>query len=591
MWLSARHKLPDTVLPVLPANRLLQDKSRLALIRKIKTLSQATKEHYQRLYHQPLITYAEWVQQLPASESYHHAWPGGMLTHILEVIVHALGIRSGQMLPHGADAEKVAKEKDVWTYAVFSAALLHDIGKPLVDQEIQLFDKKRRPIGCWNAWDKPMSSQASWYEVRFRRDREYALHEKISLFMASKILPADGIHWLSCHPTVFREWVASLSGEESLLDAMIKRADQVSTAQAMGAGQAHAAKGTNKPLQGRLVAAIRFLIDEGALPVNRQGGAAWRSGEHLWLVSKRVMDAVREHLVSQGHEGIPQSNPRLFDVLAQFGLILPNGDKAVWRVTVDDQRGWTQELSMLKMPLQNIWPNPDQWPDEFSGQISASAPSEGGVNVDSPAREHDAVDETLQDSLMKKTEQPEGDLSNGLKTHASQTPSLSYLDISAEDSKSPKHAAEPQSSEEKCETGNNHQAEPGEEDHAGLAFESWLKTGIATGALSLNNAKAKVHVVQEGVLLISPTIFQMYAREARKEQWDWRYIQKMYQRLGRNQKTPEGENIWRYQVTGGRKKSILKGWLITDPNQIFGAEPPPPPNPHLQLVSVQEAMS
>lgn len=39
-----------------------------------------------RLYLAPLERYAELVQQFPASENHHHAYPGGMLDHGLEII-------------------------------------------------------------------------------------------------------------------------------------------------------------------------------------------------------------------------------------------------------------------------------------------------------------------------------------------------------------------------------------------------------------------------------------------------------------------------------------------------------------------------
>lgn len=51
------------------------------------------------------------------------------------------------------------------------------------------------------------------------------------------------------------------------------------------------------PLHEKLIAALRFLIDEKELPLNRNGAAGWRVGDGLWMVSKRTVDAIRLHLV------------------------------------------------------------------------------------------------------------------------------------------------------------------------------------------------------------------------------------------------------------------------------------------------------
>ena len=50
----------------------------------------------------PLERYAELVQQFPASESHHHAYPGGMLDHGLEIVAYALKLRQSHLLPIGA---------------------------------------------------------------------------------------------------------------------------------------------------------------------------------------------------------------------------------------------------------------------------------------------------------------------------------------------------------------------------------------------------------------------------------------------------------------------------------------------------------
>jgi 23S rRNA maturation-related 3'-5' exoribonuclease YhaM len=57
------------------------------------------------IYRAPLDRYAALVQQFPASEAHHHAYPGGMLDHGLEIVAIALKLRQSHLLPVGAPPE------------------------------------------------------------------------------------------------------------------------------------------------------------------------------------------------------------------------------------------------------------------------------------------------------------------------------------------------------------------------------------------------------------------------------------------------------------------------------------------------------
>ena len=76
-----------------------------------------------------LVNFASWVSLLPASRNYHHAKPGGLFAHSLEVATKCLHYSMGHIvtqdsLPRDREADKFA-----WSLAAFLAGLLHDIGK------------------------------------------------------------------------------------------------------------------------------------------------------------------------------------------------------------------------------------------------------------------------------------------------------------------------------------------------------------------------------------------------------------------------------------------------------------------------------
>jgi len=152
---------------------LLRPALRQLVLHQIAAITALPPEHYRSLVLAVIERYAGFVQRLPASEAHHHAGLGGMLDHGLDVALQALLIRRGKLLPVGAEPERIGKVHDLWTYAVFTAAVLHDIGKPAVDQEVMLFDAHGRMLGPWDPWSAPMSRvvHCHGYAVHFRRGR------------------------------------------------------------------------------------------------------------------------------------------------------------------------------------------------------------------------------------------------------------------------------------------------------------------------------------------------------------------------------------------------------------------------------------
>ncbi|RTZ60687.1 MAG: hypothetical protein DSZ33_02375, partial [Gammaproteobacteria bacterium] len=278
-----------------------------------------------------------------------------MLDHTLEAVAAALSLRQGIVLPLQETAEQVAREEQVWTWGVFTASMLHDAARPLLDQRIELFDKRGESLGDWQPWLGAMNhTRARYYRVRFRLDREYRLHEKAVLLIANQILPMKGLAWLADHPVLFGYWIATVSGDwehAGPLGEIARKGDQTSVAADIGSGQAqlqsflHGA--TGKPLHRRLLLALRALLKTGDLPINQPGAAGWLIGKDLWLMSKRVVDAMRE----AAGDGVPESNIRVFEILQQHGLITPNSDKAIWKARIKSP-GWEpeQDFSLLRMP-------------------------------------------------------------------------------------------------------------------------------------------------------------------------------------------------------------------------------------------------
>lgn len=121
---------------------------------------------------------------------------------------------------------------------------------------------------------------------------------------------------------------------------------------------------------------------------------------------------------------------------------------------------------------------------------------------------------------------------------------------------------------------------------------AWLRQGIFSRRLIINDAKALVHTVSDTAYLVSPGVFQRYAQEhpqvgtlAKQEnQQDWQWVQKRFERLQLHRKQPNGLNIWTCEVIGPRKSRRLHGYLMSQPQSIF--DEVPPNNPYLTATNL-----
>lgn len=337
-----------------------------------------------------LHAYAQLVQLMPASESHHHAHAGGLLAHTLEVLLAAATWRNGCLLPQGAPAEQIDAQRDHWTYVVFFAALLHDVGKPLTDSRIEW----RRPGHQQPLRWLPMAGSlvdcgAQEYRVGFapKGERDYTLHQRLAVLLLQRVAPASARSFLAQEPQAMQALTRFLQGEDrsSSVAQLVRRADQASTARALAQGsRARFATAQSVPLAELLTTALRDLLHQGTqLPLNRDGAAGWVHDGCVWFVAKRVADQVREHLKQHlPDEGIPgeQKNDRLFDAWQEYGCIITNpmSQQAIWYVKVhgEDASGaptYSHSLTMLRFALNKLWDDPASYPAPMAGRIEVLA--------------------------------------------------------------------------------------------------------------------------------------------------------------------------------------------------------------------------
>lgn len=576
------------------AASLLATTRRQRLLEHIWQRTSLSRKQFATLYLAPLERYAELVQQLPASESHHHAYPGGMLDHGLEIVAYALKLRQSHLLPVGATPEAQAAQAEAWTAGTAYASLLHDIGKIAVDLHVEYGDGE-----IWHPWHGPLQRP---YRFRYRKEREYRLHGAASGLLYARLLDREALDWLSGFPDLWSALLYVLAGQyehAGTLGELVTRADQASVAQALGGDPGKAMAAPRHALQRKLLEGLRYLLKEEFKLNQAQASDGWLTQDALWLVSKTVSDKLRAHLLSQGIDGIPSNNTAVFNVLQDHGIALATADgKAIWKATITSDAGWSHSFTFLRLSPALIWDSEDR-PAPFTGTVQVEQDSLSETET-TPTRA------TMEPSLatFNSTSQPSLDLTLGAveKTAAADgvddllalfsAPDVVHIEGNeADDPAALPTAVDPAVPVAAVAISPkvDHQASDSEA-LSGEQFMRWLRQSVRGRRLIINDAKALVHTVADTAYLVSPGLFQRYAQEhpqvtelAKLENVsEWQWVQKQFERLHLHHKQQNGLNIWTCNVTGPRKSRRLHGYLLLEPKHLF--DDIPPNNPYLSVI-------
>lgn len=588
---------------------LLSTPRRRQLIENIWQRTSLPREQFETLYIQAFKSYAALVQQLPASENHHHAYHGGMLDHGLEIVAYALKIRQMYLLPIGAPPESQAAQSEAWSAASAYGALVHDLGKIAVDVKVELADGT-----TWHPWHGPLDQP---YRFKYVKGRDYRLHGAASSLIYYSVIPGKALDWLSGFPELWAQLVFAFAGQyehADILGEIVSQADQASVAQELGGNPGRAMSAPKQSIQRQLAEGLRMLVAE-KFKLNQPDGPSdgWLTHDGLWLVSKPAVDQLRAHLLSQGIEHIPTSNAPMFNLLQDQAIIQPNGDgKAIWKASIDNGRGWKNTFTVLKIAPALIWPSSTDRPEPYTGTLtveSAAAteevdqaslatevpvPAVGksitvaadlAVQVtkpkQAPAKDFDALDELLDlfpDPATVASGEPanlEENESDDDQIPFSAPPKppirLSQPKQSASATRAIDKAPAADASINSTDSAQNH----------GASFLTWLKGGVISHRIIINDAKARVHTVDGTAFLVSPDIFKRYAlehpeieREAKERDLEaWQVVQRAFEKLKKHRKTNAGLNIWTCLVKGPRKSKQLRGYLLLEPTDVFSEVP------------------
>lgn len=365
-----------------------------------------TESQLPGLAERTLSRYAEAVHLLPASESDHHAQAGGLYRHGLEVAKHAL-LALNSYTPFARDeyAERRRHLEPRMRFAVLTASLCHDIGKPLTDVNITNAEGNHR----WN----PLAESIYEWAINNNHDRyflhwnygRHKRHEPASIIMMERVAGKEGLSFVN-DPGVelLNDLTEAVSGEANPLNIVarvVKEADKTSTERdKKRAGGNGFSTGAGIPVDKLYLDTMRQLIRTKKWEVNKPGNRVWVIQGHVFVLWPAGGDDIAGDMRQKGVKGVPYEPLSISRELLDRSVIVPRMLKdqrvsEIWPITPEPLKG------VLNSPLNAIRiANADLLFDSLPKSVDGEIGEQPGLNSQ-------AVESKLNAGVTSATTKPQ----------------------------------------------------------------------------------------------------------------------------------------------------------------------------------------
>lgn len=332
------------LVPAMPPQALLEPHAEL--IGRLRQALGLGREDFARWVQPVLDRYAARVHLLPASQSDHHCGRGGLLRHGLESAFFAARLSEGRVFGLEVEPEYRKALEPKWRLAVVFAALMHDMGKAIIDVNAVSEDGDL----VWNGhgvdlWSWLQRHQLSSYYIQWNPGRRDGRHMLFGGMLVRELLGVQLIEHLSAGEAreVMDKLVLSFTQPSvkagNLVAALASQAEQESVEFDLEdqAQRAIAAGGTPDRSNGHLMLrSLKRQVEAGDLAFNVSGAPLWLTQDGLFGLVPDIWRLALDPLLREGRvKGVPRENAHLTDLMLHHRLILPTPDgKPIWPLTV-----------------------------------------------------------------------------------------------------------------------------------------------------------------------------------------------------------------------------------------------------------------
>lgn len=270
------------MLPVLSADDLLFSSRHKGIMRQFRDLLAVAPEAYDTLYAPLLRRFFEFVQVLPEKQN-------GVLGSLLNYGLARTAVALQQLISH----QHKIKVTPLIKYAVFTAALLKDIGRVISQQHITIVDADGNYLQDWNPMSGPMLGQGEFYKIYQISQRYLRIESEATPLLARQLIPREGFLWLSSDVAIFSDWLAALLDEEGVAGkqitwtlALIKQDDLIHVLTSLDGASVdmHAPEATK--YGEAFLAWLKEQLEAGELEVNSDEASIYLVEQGVFLEKK-----------------------------------------------------------------------------------------------------------------------------------------------------------------------------------------------------------------------------------------------------------------------------------------------------------------
>ena len=456
------------------AEELTSTPRRKQCLKQLWENSSMPSDVYQQFCLAPVQKLLMAAQNVPAARDSRWADANGFGDLTLQFTTCAVRLARGYMFPPGATPEEQAAQSGVWNAVVFWSALFYHL--PLLAHlEGELVSGK--------LWQPGMSSPDEAFRFRYRQQHLQGTEvQQLAAVMAGQLLPEGATAWLATVPGALQNLAGAVwhqHPEMALIRSVLKTAAEEVESPLL-------ASPVTEPVTAPLPSETT-VQSEGNVPSESQTET---STEAIAPEMPAVVTEVGEFTLQPSVSGTGEAEAVVPDTLQSA---TGAEEKAPEEQSVHDDTDML--LSLFSAVSDDTEPTEADVAEPVENKETVSDES-GCINSEQAGAESDpAQDSGIFGSVLCISEPVQ------------------------EIKKSPEHSQDRNSTENVRASGSS-----GE-------FVEWLRHGLDSGDIPVNQPDARVHLIAGYAFLRVPDVFYLYLKQTGSNH-DRRYVQSVFERAG-----------------------------------------------------------
>ncbi|HAH9782387.1 conjugal transfer nickase/helicase domain-containing protein [Escherichia coli] len=467
-------RLPEGFYMPRTAEELMSTLHRKQCLKQLWENSSMPSDVYQQFCLIPVQKLLMAAQNVPAAGDSRWANANGFGDLTLQFTTYAVRLARGYMFPPGATPEEQAAQSGVWNAVVFWSALFYHL--PLLAHlEGELVSGK--------LWQPGMSSPDEAFRFRYRQQRlQGAEAQQLAAVMAGQLLPEGATAWLTTVPGALQNLAGAVwhqHPEMALIRSVLKTAAEEVESPLLALAVTEA---VTAPLLSE-----NTVQSEDNMPSDSQPET---STEAIAPEMLAAVPEVGEFTLQPSVSGTDEAEAVVPDTLQSA---TGAGEKVLEEQSVHDDTDML--LSLFSAVSDDTEPTEADVAEPVENKETVSDES-GCINSEQAGAESDPAQDTGIFGSVLCISEPAQEIK-----------------------KSPEHSQGRNSTENVRAPGN------------GGEFIEWLRHGLDSGEIPVNQPDARIHLIAGYAFLRVPDVFYLYLKQTGSNH-DRRYVQSVFERAG-----------------------------------------------------------